>query len=80
MAIFELLLSDGTTDRVSIPGSEDLSPQQLSELLHWSKENSERRAKETAQRKRYKTIPAIEAHREMKRFRDRLQMGTGKIF
>jgi len=79
MAIFEIQLSDGTIDKVSIPGSEDLSSQQLSELLHWSKENSEKRALVTAQKKRYKTIPAIQAYQHMKAFQRRLA-GHGKVF
>jgi len=80
MARFTITLSNGQTEEVSIPGSEELSKQHLDELLQWSKENSERRAKVTAQKKRYKKIPAVQAYHEMKRFRDWLERGEGKVF
>ena len=79
MAIYTIELSDGTTDKVSIPGSEDLSPQHLNELLDWSRQNSERRAVETAQKKRYKTISARDAYSHMKNFQKWLS-GEGKVF
>lgn len=79
MAIFKIQLDNGLTEKVSIPGSEDLSRQQLQELLEWSKENSEKRAVITKQKKRYKTIPAVQAYHHMKNFQGWLQ-GEGKVF
>ena len=79
MAIFTIQLSDGTTEDVSIPGSEDLSPQHLQELLDWSRQNSEARAKVTEEKRRYKTIPAIQAYHHMKKFQ-RWLAGEGKVF
>jgi len=79
MAIFTIQLSNGVTEQVSIPGSEDLSKQQLQELLAWSNENSERRIKVQEQKRRYKTISARDAYNYMEAFQRRLA-GEGKIF
>jgi len=79
MAIFEIQLNNGLTEKVSIPGSEDLSRQHVQELLEWSKGNSEKRAVITEQKKRYKTISARDAYFHMKAFQKWLS-GEGKVF
>jgi len=80
VARFTLQLSNGTTEEVSIPGSEELSKQQVDELLAWSKENSERRAKIQAQKKQYKRMPEVDAYREMAKFKIWLEEGIGKVY
>ena len=79
MARFTITLSNGQTEEVSIPGSEDLSPQHLQELLDWSRQNSERRTKVAAEKKAYKKIPAIQAYHHMRNFQ-RWLAGEGKVF
>jgi hypothetical protein len=79
MGIHTITTKDGRTEQVLIPGSENMSRAQLEEILEFSKQNSEKRETERKQRARYRKIPAIEAYREMKRFRDFLA-GRGRIF
>lgn len=79
MIVHEITTKDGNVEKVLIPGSEDMSRSQLQEILEWSKQNSERQALEREQRARYRKIPAIEAFREMKRFR-RWVAGEGRMF
>lgn len=79
MAIHEIVLESGKVEKLVIPGSENMSRNQLKEILEWTRGNSEKRETERQQRSCYKTIPAIEAYREMKRFQNWLR-GQGRVF
>jgi hypothetical protein len=79
MAIHEITTKDGKVEKVFIPDSESMSRSQLEEILEWSKQNSDKREAERQQRARYRKVPAIEAYREMKRFKDWLA-GKGRIY
>jgi ribosomal protein S18 len=79
MALHEFMTEDGKIERVLILGSENMSPGQLQEMLEWSRRNSKKQELERKQRARYRKIPAIEAYREMRRFKDWVS-GRGKVF
>jgi len=79
MGMHAIVTKDGRVEQVFVPGSESMSHSQLQEILEWSKQNSDKRELQRKQKARYRKIPAIEAYRQMKRFRDWLE-GKGKIY
>lgn len=79
MALHKITTKDGKVEEVLIPGSEEMSPTQLQEILEWTRLNSEKQEVARQQRARYRKIPAIEAYREMQRFKDWLA-GKRRIF